>query len=400
VIDRAKFGGARCRACDGAISRASYRYIDQYVESVWGMRYGRSYRDDRTRQTHYHILCALQAMPLRLARDLETFVGTLPSRDVIDRVLALWREVVADPRDDGARLVLADVLQSLGDPRGELLTLQLLGGAADRVDALVHVHQERWIGRHREVALAAQVARGMLAKLELSDARNPTGEADPQLATVEELLPGTADANRYKAYVLAMRGLRRIEVWDEDTLAALAETQSPIAHVGCAYETLGVGDGLAEIGARFLRACERHATLRSLALHTGAVDAILKSRLLPRLTEVTLAGRLRDALPIWHQLPRTLTVTITTTTKLRSLVEPHFGDLVLTHAGAGVTARVTGQWIRDGLVAQLPMSVTRLEIEGAVTEELSGMLWSTAKDRGIDVAFVEPAPVSGVWRHA
>jgi uncharacterized protein (TIGR02996 family) len=402
MIDRAKFGGAKCHACEGTISRASFRYVDAHVESVWGVRYGRNYRTDRTRETHYHVGCALQVMPLRLARDLESFEGALPNRATIDRVLELWREAIAEPDEDGARLVLADLLQSMGDPRGELLALQLLNRdpeSAEKIDALVEAHQDRWIGRHREVLLAAQFSRGFLARLELSDARNPTGEHDPALGSVEDLLPGTASPERYKAYVRAMTGLRRIEVWDEDTLEAFEHTASPIVHVACAYPTLGLGEGLAELGARFLRACDKHPTLRSLALQVNAFDAVARSPLLKRLTAITLVGRLRDALPIWHQLPRTMTVTITNVAKLPSLVEPPFGNLVLTHAGPGVTVRASGQWVRDGLVANLPGNVSRLEVEG-VPEELAGKLWEAARARSIDVAYVQVPPASGIWRHA
>lgn len=37
-------------------------------------------------------------------------------------IAKLWDEVVASPNDDGARAVLADLLQAAGDPRGELIS--------------------------------------------------------------------------------------------------------------------------------------------------------------------------------------------------------------------------------------------------------------------------------------
>jgi uncharacterized protein (TIGR02996 family) len=396
-IELAKFGGAQCQACSGSISRASYRYIEQVPGSFAGAR---------AKQEHYHIACALQVMPLQLARDLAAFEGKLPNRAMLDRAIDLWHEAIANPDDDGPRIVLADLMQSLGDPRGELMALQLLPGGNDRIEALVNEHQGRWLGRHRDVALAAQFSRGLLSRLELSDARLPTNEHDPNLATVEDLLPGTAKAERYKRYVVAMTGLRRIEVWEEDSLDAFEQTRSPIVHVACAYPTLGLGQGLAELGARFLRACSRQPTLRSLALQVNAFDTIAKSSIFGRLTALTLVGRLRDTMPIWHSLPKTMAVTFTNAAKLAPLGEPAFGDLVLRHTEGTVVARASGQWVRepDGLVANLPSSVTRLEVEGTPAELASKLhVWrrpgGAAQTRSLEVVFVEPVPPSGIWRH-
>ncbi len=399
MIEQAKFGGATCRACGGSISRASLRYVEQVPRDPT-VRYAYRQSPPPQKQEHFHITCALQVTPLRLAQDLEQFTGSVPNRATIDRVIDLWREAIAEPEDDGPRIVLADLLQSLGDPRGELMAVQLLNpDGNDRVDELIAEHEDRWLGRHRDVALAAQFRRGLLSRLELSDARLPTNEQDPGLATVEDLLAGTGNAERYRRYVLALRGLRRIEVWDEDTLDAFEQTRAPLVHVACAYPTLGRGEGLAELGARFLRACGRHRTLTSLALHTGAFEAVVKSPVFGRLSALTLVGRLREALPIWHTLPKTMTVTITSAAKLATMFEPPAGELVLRHAGPLVTARASGEWIRDGLVASLPSSVGRLEIEAA-TEELAGTLWDQAKSRALDIAFVQPPKPNGIWRHA
>ena len=355
----------------------------------------------RSRQDHHHLACALQVVPFKLAADLERFTDEIPNRAMFDRVLSLWTEAIAEPDEDGPRIVLADLLQSLGDPRGELMALQILHpDGNDRIDVLVREHEERWIGRHRDVLAAAQFRRGLLARIELSDTRLATHEYDPNLATVEDLLPGTASAERYKRYVIAMRGLRRIEVWDEDTLDAFEQTTARLVHVACAYSTLGLGEGLAELGARFLRACGRHPTLTSLALHVNAFEAVAKSPILGRLTAITLVGRLRDALPIWHALPKSMTVTIAQAAKLHpmTLTDAPVGDLVLRHGSGSVVARATGQWLREGLVASLPGAVTRLEIEGP-GEELVGKLWDSARARGIEVVFVEPPVPSGIWRH-
>ncbi|HEU0037440.1 MAG TPA: hypothetical protein VFQ53_42810 [Kofleriaceae bacterium] len=390
AIEQARFGGAACRLCGGSISRATYRYLEPLPPQ---------FRGDRLKHEHYHLLCALQVMPLRLARDLDAFEGTLPHRATIDRVVELWRQAIADPDDDGPRIVLADLLQSLGDPRGELMALQLLpAGGEERIDALVYQHQERWIGRHRDIALAVQFRRGLLGSLELSDAHHPTQEHDPDLATVEDLLPGSADSTRYRKYAAAMTGLRRLEVWDEDSLAALAETPSKLVHVACSYKTLGIGDGLAELGARFLRACAKHP-IRSLALQASAFETVGKSPLVAGVSSLTLAGKLRDVLPIWTTLPRTTTLTITQAARLRSLVELWPGDLELRHTDDGVAAHASGQWLTDGLVGVLPAGVTSLVAEGA-TEDLKAKLTLAARSRAIAIEFVAAPRRTAIWRHA
>ncbi len=58
----------------------------------------------------------------------------------------LYAAVYAAPTDDGPRRVLADALLEAGDPRGELIALQLSGGDPERVEALLKKHGEKWLG--------------------------------------------------------------------------------------------------------------------------------------------------------------------------------------------------------------------------------------------------------------
>lgn len=71
---------------------------------------------------------------------------------------ALLEAVLADPADDGTRAVLADHLQEAGDPRGELIALQLAhaGGGGDSVSLerereLIRRHRAEALGPLREV---------------------------------------------------------------------------------------------------------------------------------------------------------------------------------------------------------------------------------------------------------
>jgi uncharacterized protein (TIGR02996 family) len=83
----------------------------------------------------------------------ETILGTLaglppPARSPVEA--GLLAAVLAAPDDDAPRLVYADWLDERGDPRGELVRLQLLGSGATaaqlaRIDELLRQHRRRWL---------------------------------------------------------------------------------------------------------------------------------------------------------------------------------------------------------------------------------------------------------------
>lgn len=58
----------------------------------------------------------------------------------------LLSAIYRDPDDLGARAVWGDWLTEHGDPRGELVALQLAGGPAARIAKLIAEHGERWAG--------------------------------------------------------------------------------------------------------------------------------------------------------------------------------------------------------------------------------------------------------------
>lgn len=60
----------------------------------------------------------------------------------------LFAAVYANPEDDRPRMVLADLLQELGDPRGELIALQLArsGKRSKREKELLDAHAHDWLG--------------------------------------------------------------------------------------------------------------------------------------------------------------------------------------------------------------------------------------------------------------
>jgi len=99
-------------------------------------------------------LGALSRQALPEAASLSTreqqLVGELRRALVVPRadLASLFRDVYANPFDDGRRAVLADALTEAGDPRGEFISLQLLKAPAKhakRVSQLLRAHAAEWL---------------------------------------------------------------------------------------------------------------------------------------------------------------------------------------------------------------------------------------------------------------
>ena len=72
-----------------------------------------------------------------------------PRRKPRREIDALYAQIYARPGDDGLRLVLADALLELGDPRGELIALQCQASptaqTTAREAALLRKHATAWL---------------------------------------------------------------------------------------------------------------------------------------------------------------------------------------------------------------------------------------------------------------
>ena len=322
---------------------------------------------------------------------------------------ALVREVQGRPDADDARLVLADALLAHGDPRGELIALQLAGATddrrLDRIDQLLRDHGKSWLGTLREVTYRARFARGFLARLELNGRWTATEQGwarhvvDPMLATVEELIPGRSVGQVYARFVTspAMSALRRIEVFDRPTLEALRETSASLTHVAC--PRWKVGKYVRELEARVLPACERFAQLRSFAVYIDGAHSVMASAMFARLTSLTVAGGLARSLALWPQLPRTMSLTIRRSAMLEDCATTRVawtGALHVTRDGDHATARGSGDWLVGELVehfAALPVELSRLEIEGAGHH--AAALTAAAQRRGIELVLLPLARRTG-----
>jgi uncharacterized protein (TIGR02996 family) len=322
---------------------------------------------------------------------------------------ALVREVQAHPDADDARLVLADALLADGDPRGELIALQLADPRSDRqldrIEQLVREYGKHWLGPLREITFRARFQRGFLARIELNGRWTATERGwaqhvvDPTLATVEDLIPGRSVGPIYARFLTspAMTALRRIEVFDTPTLDALRQTRANLVHVAC--PTWKSGKYVPQLATQVLPACERFAALRSFAVYIEGAPSVLASRLFTQLTSLTIAGGLAPVLAFWPRLPRTMSLTIARTAMLDDCVTTRVawtGALRLTRDGAHVVAHGSGDWLIGELVehfAALPADLRRIEIEGA--GDHTAALTEAARRRRIELVLLPLARRTG-----
>ena len=110
---------------------------------------------------------------------------------------ALWKAVWDKPRDEGRRSVLADALQSAGDPRGEFIALQLAmesgtaeASAEKRANALLKQHLDTWAGGLPGVVPSSrEFRRGFLSALRLKPGEHLAKGLDRlEWRTVERLV--------------------------------------------------------------------------------------------------------------------------------------------------------------------------------------------------------------------
>ena len=284
----------------------------------------------------------------------------------------------AAPDDDAIRAVLGDALLSQGDPRGELIVLQLqpASPARDaRIDRLVELYGVEWLGPLRALANRAQFARGCIARLELHEglrANRPLEAllAEPMLATVEDLLRGRAHQNVYAQVVTsaAMLALRRIEVFERETLVAFRKTRAQIQHV--ALHARGRPRKLsrnavdATLMQGILDTCLRHP-VTSIGFELGAIDLVLAHPVYAQLAGITVAARLARAIPLVHQLRESLAITVAPSWSLSPCIAGPLltlGEARLVRDGGRVTLRGWGQWFVDELIAQPLSGVHRVEL--------------------------------------
>jgi uncharacterized protein (TIGR02996 family) len=106
----------------------------------------------------------------------------------------LLAEILANPDDDGLRQVFGDALLERGDPRGELIALQLSGKNPARAAKLLEKHGRAWLGVLADHAHPRNVKfeRGFPIEVVLTSGAREAEElaGEPVWATVRRLFLG------------------------------------------------------------------------------------------------------------------------------------------------------------------------------------------------------------------
>jgi uncharacterized protein (TIGR02996 family) len=305
-------------------------------------------------------------------------------------IARLWDEVAASPDDDSVRAVLADLLLGAGDPRGELISLQLLSAEEEaatarqeRIQQLMRDHAAAWLGPIRDVVRAARFDRGFLDAFEIVQAwsiKNARWEiplASRTLLTVRELpqplwSSPVPDRERdrgaiYARFVTspAMAALRRIAVFDPASIAALEACAAPLSHVACMLRTSDTEGAL--VGKRIVPVCARRAEITSLAIFADVFPLIAACRWFDRLSAITVACGARRGLELWPRVPSGARLIVAPSPEIEpcSVAYPWDYRIELAREDGQVTARIAGEWVLQPLLAlaALPREVSRIEIE-------------------------------------
>ena len=169
---------------------------------------------------------------------LRTFVASVLGSRRKPPVALGFEQVYARPDDDDARLVLADLLQETGDPRGELIALQLGGKrSAKRVRELLREHLGAWLGPLAAVVLPQTVVfeRGFLSTCAVACNDERVAEdvlGRPEWATVRRLSLYTRGAQSWEVGVYPLLSAKTMLSLREVACLrphALPEIKAPLA---------------------------------------------------------------------------------------------------------------------------------------------------------------------------
>ena len=240
VIEPARSGHSTCQTCGGPICDSELRLSEAFVsdEGQWarGHRNARTARhrdwldgDDRHHVNDpnpdvwarfHHLACAAQHQPYKLRSALAAFTLELPDREQLERAIerALSAVDVAedskatrdeylgfiarlrDAPDHDLMLVFADWLQSVDDPRGELIIVQhALETAAGAHRRLLVDREKKLLAAHRKHLMPDRIEgtyvwrRGFVQRVVLKNVDHGLARvfAHPSLRLLRELVVET-----------------------------------------------------------------------------------------------------------------------------------------------------------------------------------------------------------------
>ncbi|MFT3711490.1 MAG: TIGR02996 domain-containing protein [Archangium sp.] len=185
----------------------------------------------------------------------------------------LRARALAHPEDDGHFLVWADVLTEQGDPRGELMSLQLFEKKAAlspeqllQLRALQSKHRDRLLGPLSSIVVNAVFERGVAVHVELRTNRTD-GIPESAWAGVRGVTLSATEGHDFPAPLNTLPGLRSAMRIEADTLEVLAQRRGSLEHA-LLHARFNATDTLdapvRHLGARDVRFAEL------LAKHEGA----------------------------------------------------------------------------------------------------------------------------------
>jgi uncharacterized protein (TIGR02996 family) len=230
---------------------------------------------------------------------------------------ALTNAVFAAPDDDGARAVLADCLQSAGDPRGELIAIQLAEAeghaspeATKRADALLKEHKRAWLGPFVRVCSRATFRRGFIAELVFEGTWKASKKAwaelakDPRLATVESI-GGKVTPDIFALFFAsdAMRSLRTVDV-DADAIVDALAARRPQSLREVRSPSWKRKDHVKQFTQRVLPLLDVLPSVHAVGCTDETFDALRSHAAFARLSSVEVDGLEHDdAVALFAELP-------------------------------------------------------------------------------------------------
>ncbi|MCA9663969.1 MAG: DUF3553 domain-containing protein [Myxococcales bacterium] len=325
-IESARSGRARCRACKKKIERGELR-----LREVFGSQYS---QDVISR--FYHLGCGADRKPIVLRQALDRYTGPLDRRDELEarieaalkvRDLAQatpttstqyleFRDSMAKGEDEQARLVFADWLQSVGDPRGELIAAQTQKEQADdpKARAAAEKHERELMRDNSEQFVPkpfpgrAIWQRGFIERLEIDSRSDVIKDVLASLFTHPSLLLLRELSVRLEALDRLLVGANLPEMPDTLHVLELGVSKPPQHYEERVTQQLGRVSALVKSAANLRRLwlegvadieALSHPTLAELEL--VVVDPSAEEACEPGAPALSLLSRLaklsREALP-------------------------------------------------------------------------------------------------------
>lgn len=293
-------------ALDDVISRFDAILVNAYTDLTatrrWFVTQMRSARD-RIRDTE-EVRDGSRELPASTMKLCQAIEARLESLEA--PVRSLLSEIASSPDDDAPRQVYADLLLERGDPRGELIALQLADRDRARQQELIKEHGEKWLDPLDLITTPAAVRfeRGFLVDVHTVYVIDPKAVKGHSLWSTVKRLHLSAD--RLPSFVNdpIMRSIKHLGANDAQPILELLSLPKPTlsSRDVLPFESLGLGGDFAssaEEQRALLKSASKLRKLRTLELANDFDTAkkarwLLSSPLGEKLTTLVVVEGWRD----------------------------------------------------------------------------------------------------------